>query len=242
MHPDWDTYKENKNMKKTIILLLSGLLLTGCSSSDDAVFREKIIPDFEQIIKGDNELFKSYTETLDAAYKYTEEQTEENLTALAALAENTDDLALENGQIKSAMSDDEYAVMDTLGFPSVDYTYLFDAQASSMSELAGWSDIVMQIRSGADADDIDYSITLRELQLELERVYLIYGAMDMVTEASPENAEYFKEMLYQYEYIFPEDCEWLTDHDAISDEYNARMDDIAASLYSAQAAANALPQ
>ena len=52
----------------------------------------------------------------------------------------------------------------------------------------------------------------------------------------------YKRQLYKYEYIFPDGFEWLTDHDAISDEYNARMDDIASALYSAQAEANALPQ
>lgn len=240
--PDLAMYKENENMNKKIILCLFPILLAGCASTDDTVFREKIVPDFEQVIKGDNDVFKAYEEAIAAADTYAAEPTDENLAALAELAAESDRLAEENGQIVSGMSDDEYEIMDALGFPSTDYKYLFDAQASSMAELSDWSAVVEQIRSGADAGTLEYNITLQELQLELERVYVIYGAMDMVVDTSEDNAEYFRDMLYKYEYIFPEDFEWLTDHDAISDEYNARMDDIASDLYSAQAGANALPQ
>lgn len=211
-------------MKKLILLCLSAVMFSGCASGENAIFRERIVPDFEQIITANDEVFKAYEDAAAAASAYAENPTDENREAFFTAAEMSDKKASENAVIQSQIGDEEYAVMNKLNLPKTDYDYLFAAQESSMAELADWAYIVEWTEENDDTETLTHLVASYLDQLELEKVYLTYGAMDWVVDTDKENAEYFKEMIYKYPNIMPQNCEWLIDHEQIAAEYNARLD------------------
>ncbi len=211
-------------MKKLIALCLSALLITSCASDKDTVFREKIVPDFEQIFKADSEVFEAYRNAAEAAEECIENPTDENTGDFLKAAAESDKAAKKGAAVKSNIGGSEYAVMEELNLPKTDYDYLFDAQASSMAELTGWTDIAIRFEESGDTEALAHSVAVQMDKLTLEKVFLVYGAMDWVVDTDKKNAEYFRQKLYQYSEILPEDCEWLTDHEEIAAEYNARLD------------------
>ncbi len=211
-------------MKKSIAVCLSALMLTGCASDRSAVFRDKIVPDFEQVFKADGEVFTAYENAAEAAEKCVGDPNEENTEAFLNAAAESDKAATAGAEVKSQLGDREYEVMDELDLPRTDYDYLFSAQASSMAELAGWTGIAEQFAESGDTDALTHSIAAQSNKLELEKVFLVYGAMDWAVNMDKDNAEYFKERLYSYPNVFPDGCEWLTEHEEIEAEYNARLD------------------
>lgn len=213
-------------MKKLIVLCLSALVLTGCASDTNAVFRDKIVPDFEQVFKADSEVFTAYENAAAAAEKCVGAPTAENMESFLNAAAESDEAAGAGAEVKSQLSDQEYEVMDELNLPRTDYDYLFSAQASSMAELASWGDIAEQFKESKDTEALTHFIATQSNKLKLEKVFLVYGAMDMAVDMDKDNAKYFKDRLYSYPEVFPDGCEWLTEHEEITAEYNARLDAI----------------
>lgn len=213
-------------MKKLILICLCVLMTASCSSGVNTVFKENIVPDFEQIVSGDNEVFEAYENAAAAARAYVGNPTDETRAAFLAAAEESDETARKYASIQSHAGNEEYAVMDRLNLPRTDFDYLFEAQPSSMAELSGWSVVTEQANENFDADTLEHLILTQEYKLELEKVYLVYGAMDWVVDTDKTDAEYFRDMIYKYPHIMPDGCEWLTDHEEIADAYNARLDDI----------------
>lgn len=211
-------------MKKLIMLCLSVLMLTGCASDTNAVFKEKIVPDFEQVFKADSDVFRAYENAAASAKKCVGNPTAENKEGFLKAAAESDKAAAVSAEVKSQLGDREYEVMDELNLPRTDYDYLFSAQASSMAELAGWTDIAEKFEENGDTEELAHFIATQSDKLELEKVFLVYGAMDWAVNMDEDNVEYFKERLYSYPDVFPDGCEWLTEHEEIEAEYNARLD------------------
>ena len=211
-------------MKKLIVLCLFALIMAGCASDSNTVFRDKIVTDFEQVFKADSKVFAAYENAADAARACIDAPTAENTEGFLAAAAESDKTAAEGEEVKSQIGDREYEVMEALDLPRTDYDYLFGAQASSMAELAGWTDIAERFAENGDTEALTHFVATQSDKLELEKVFLVYGAMDWAVNMDKDNAEYFKERLYCYPEVFPDGCEWLTEHEEIAAEYNARLD------------------
>lgn len=227
-------------MKRLILLFLSAVLMSGCSSEAGTVFRERIVPDFEQIISGDNDVFEAYEKAIAAGEAFVQNSAGENKDAFLAAASESDRLAEENAGIVSALTDEEYAVMDSLNLARTDYDYLFASHTLSMAEMGSWGYIIEWAKNNNDMEVLAHLIASQKNKLELEKVYLVYGAMDWVVDTTRENAEYFKDMIYKYPCIMPEDCKWLTNHEEIAAEYNARLDNIEEEINTQQRYTNML--
>ena len=213
-------------MKKMILICMSLIILAGCTSNADMVFRDRIVTDFEQIFASDSEVFKAYANAVSEAKELAKNPTQENKERFTEAASKSYRTAKENSEPVSRIGDDEYAVMDKLNLTRTDYEYLFNAQTSSMAELSGWTNIAEQFEEDGDVQALIHNISIQENKLELEKVFLIYGAMDWVVDTTKDNAKCFKDMIYKYPDIIPEDCEWLTDHDEILSAYNLKLDEI----------------
>ncbi len=211
-------------MKKFVLLCLFILVMAGCGSDVNEVFKDKIVPDFEQILEADSILFKAYENAAEAAKKCAENPTEENMKSFLAAAEKSDAAAVSGAEVKSKIGDAEYEVMDKLNLPKNDYDYLFDAQALNMEDLKGWKYIAEQFEETGDTETLTHSTALRMDYLNLEKVFLIYGAMDWIVKTGEKEAAYFKERMYCYPDLFPEDFEWLTSHEEIEAEHSERLD------------------
>ena len=88
-------------MKKLSFLLLTAVLLAGCATNTSDVYRDKIIPDLEQVIRSDNAVFEAYENTVLAIRAYTENPTDENMEKLNAAAAESDAAAEESASVQS---------------------------------------------------------------------------------------------------------------------------------------------
>ncbi len=209
-------------MKKLSFLLLTAVLLAGCATNTSDVYRDKIIPDLEQVIRSDNAVFEAYENTVLAIRAYTENPTDENMEKLNAAAAESDAAAEESASVQSNIGDREYDVMDSMNIPRTDYDYLFYSQRESMENLM-FKD---SIQETADFETLKILSDLFEDRLELEKVFLVYGAMDLVSGAGGDAADCMKDMIYKYPAVIPENCEWLYSHDEINREYTKHLDEI----------------
>lgn len=211
-------------IKRTLALMLPALIISGCAASgNDSVFRDKIVPDFESVLKYEEEIFSAYEDAAEAAKAFAENPTEENKGKFIDAANKSSAAIKDNPAPSSSLSEKEYGAMEELNLSEADYRYLFESCPSGMAGLDDWDDVTDRLDAAEDYETLRHSISIRETKLELERVYMAYASMEWVVNTEEDNIKYFEETLRKYPSVMPEEYEWLTNEDEIINTLDEKM-------------------
>lgn len=214
-------------MKKALVAAMVAILLVcGCASKEDRVFRERIVPDIEQVLTAYNNVLKEYSAALDALNNYVSDPSEEKKDIFVRSAESSDRNVESEMNIRSMLTDEDNAALEKLNIARADHDFLFDSLPTNMQELKDWSVAVDIVVTRGEIETGRHELIWRQAVNDLYKAYLAYGIMHYAAYLSSGNNAYLKDRFYSYTYLIPDDMEWLYDRDEINKVLNSRMDEL----------------
>ena len=198
------------------------------NSIENAVFREKIVPDLALVLSAYNDALGAYEEATALAEQYIADPTDENRELLLTAAQRSDALTEEKMSITSKLTEEDLALLERFNVPVEDHQVLMESLPEMMPALMGWNSAAALIlkQTGTGTALEEHMVTLQKCNSDLTKIWLTYGMMDYLTNLNTENSAYLKGRYSTYENLTWDDIEWLYDHDEIEAACNAAMDEI----------------